>query len=434
VKLCAPVKMEMPAMKLCSKCNTTNDNGRELCYSCRRVFAPSESVTKTPSEAAANKVELPFMLKLWQPVKQIFHVLIENIIEKTTFKDIYNSIRRLMKWILAGVFVVTGFVVYHFGRPVLSEWLKVNQKPTIVEVQCDKRPVPPGAKVILTAVVRDDDQDLEFKWKSQQATITSLLGPKDQKAFGNYKVEVEVPRTDILAEKRIEVSLTVGDGNDESKEEITQIDVWPKRFFNHPPTLTPIQSNRTVIRAGERAELSATSFDKDGDPIELTWECMCPLGAIIVNGEKKEKVVFEVPMLKPFPLGQFQVEIKLKADDKNGGTAGQEIALLVLPPGSEKPLGIPRKPSVSLSLNNVERINMTEQKWLLKADAMGEGLTYRWTYKGDEVGKDSILIFDSARIKNSAEQGSAAITVTVEDKYRSKISQIIRVPIDKSSN
>lgn len=411
-------------MKICISCNITTDVEHIYCHQCGKELGLRESVQKNPPnppDSAANKTEMPFLLELWQLVKKTFYVFKKNMHDKITYKEV------------GVILIMVSAILFPLWRQVLvwSGVLDPDKPPVIDEIQWHPNEVSPGGIVTLSAVARDDSlKVLEFIWKSSQGIITSVVETESQKTRGNYKVQVAVPGPEMIsAQTPLDIGLTVSDGNNESKEKIVRIQIVSK---NNPPILTSITCNRPFIRAGESVELSVTAIDNDKDHLEITWECTSSLGKITSNDVNKETAVLEIPV-RPFQFSQFLVPIKVKADDKHGGTASREIEIMVLPRGSGSPPGISRKPSTNLALR-VERINVGEQKWILQANATGAGLTYRWTYNGEELSRESILIFDTSKIKTTPNQDDAKVTVTVEDKQKSRSSLVTDVPLNRPSS
>jgi hypothetical protein len=97
---------------------------------------------------------------------------------------------------------------------------------------------------------------------------------------------------------------------------------------------------------------------------------------------------------------------------------------------ARRPASITRHSDTPLALHDIERLYLKDkdQVYIFKARATGEGLTYRWTYRGSEVGRESTLLFDLSDIKTDPGQGNAELTLTIEDAYKAKVIQTIRMP------
>ncbi len=183
-----------------------------------------------------------------------------------------------------------------------------------------------GGQVVPLASASDPDGDtLSFAWTARDAagaTVEILDG------------DALLPRFRPAAPGSYRLSLVVGDGTSEERDELVVLALAPE--VNHAPLLALTLPGSGRVGTAVRATITAS--DEDGDGLTLSYELTRPPGSTVLLGDGETRTPAFVPDLP----GVYRLIVM--ADDGRGRTTQAQASTTVSGPDPLPDAGVPDAP------------------------------------------------------------------------------------------
>ncbi len=265
--------------------------------------------------------------------------------------------------------------------------------PMTLDLEADHKSATAGETINLRASVANrDPAQMTYEWKTSAGTLQTN-GPRASLETSSIQMSG--------SSKKITVTLTVRDSNQESRTDSEIINLVAAQPANWPPSVT-LRASRSAVYQGDDVEITADAADRDGDTLTYVWNTSH--GQLTGSGNRMT--------LKTWAIAPGQVEVWATVADGRGESATDKITVSVVARPNRPPV-INGITADRARVDAGQRVALTARV----SDPESDSLDYIWKSSAGEIrGNGERATLDTSTIDIDSGSLQVTVSLTVRDQ------------------